>query len=189
MKTDLKPFMMQLQGGQYLKVPGRIVAFRDQYPNGSILTELVNLDLERGFAMFKATVSHDGTVLATAFGSETQRSFPAGWLEKAETVAVGRALAQAGFGTAYAMSDFHEGAEHKLSDSPASSRSVPQAAAVAQDTEQSKKVKQMFAIAKEAGITPASLRAMLAEKGFPTASQELAVEHLDEMIKLLQADF
>lgn len=183
MKTDLKPFMMQLQGGQYLKVPGRIVAFRDQYPNGSILTELVNLDLERGFAMFKATISQDGTVLATAFGSETQRSFPAGWLEKAETVAVGRALAQAGFGTAYAMSDFHEGAEHKLSDSPASIRSVPH------DTEQGKKVKQMFAIAKQSGITTASLRAMLAEKGFPTSSQDLAIEHLDEMIKLLQADF
>lgn len=189
MKTDLKPFMMQLQGGQYLKVPGRIVAFRDQHPEGSIVTELVNLDLERGFAMFKATVSQGDTVLATAYGSETQRSFPAGWLEKAETVAVGRALAQAGFGTAYALSDFHESAENKLSDSPASARSVPQSAPVQHVTEQATKVKQMFAIAKSAGISPAQLRAMLAEKGFPTDSKDLAVEHLDEMIKLLEADF
>ena len=129
MKTDLKQYMMQLQGGQYLKVPGRIVAFREQFPMGKIVTELAHFDLERGFAMFKASIyanDDDGSCLiATAYGSETQKSFPAGWIEKAETVAVGRALAQAGFGTAYALADFHESSENKLSDAPATRLEIP----------------------------------------------------------------
>lgn len=187
-KLDLKPYMMQLQGGQYLKVPGRIVAFREQYPTGSILTELISVDFERGVAMFKATVSiDDGLVLATAYGSETQRGFPAGWLEKAETVAVGRALAQAGFGTAYAMADFHESAEWKLSDAPATRNDAPQKPG--KGPEHAAKVSQMFAAAKAAGVSTATLKAMLAERGFATASAELEIDHLDEMIKVLTADF
>jgi hypothetical protein len=183
---NLKPYMMQLQGRQYLKVPGRILAFREQHPTGSITTELVNFDVERGLALFKASVAVNNEVLATAYGSETYKGFPQGWIEKAETVAVGRALAQAGFGTEMAMADFHESEENKLSDAPTSIRITETRA---QLSEQEYKVKEMFAKAKELGVNAAKLKAMLAERGYPTASSELSIEHLDEMIGYLTADF
>ena len=197
-RTDLKNYMMTLQGGQYLKVPGRILAFREEHPNGQILTEMTQFDLSAGWVCFKATIVVDGLTLATAYGSETQRSFPQGWFEKAETVAVGRALAQAGFGTAYALADFHESEENKLADAPASNRKAqspapqplaPKPAQPAVPTEKEHKVKEMFAKAKETGVSHAQLKAMLAERGYPTSSADLAVEQIDLMIGLMSQDF
>ena len=197
-RTDLKNYMMTLQGGQYLKVPGRILAFREEHPNGQILTEMTQFDLSAGWVCFKATIVVDGLTLATAYGSETQRSFPQGWFEKAETVAVGRALAQAGFGTAYALADFHESEENKLADAPASNRKLqppapqppaPRPAPSAVPTEKEHKIKEMFAKAKETGVSNAQLKAMLAERGYPTSSADLAVEQIDLMIGLMSQDF
>jgi hypothetical protein len=47
----------------------------------------------------------------------------------------------------------------------------------------------MFAKAKELGVNAAKLKAMLAERGYPTTSSNLSIEHLDEMIGYLTADF
>lgn len=118
--VDLSPHMMALSGADYLKVPGRVLLFRSYHPQGTIHTDLVQLDLERGFAMFRATITDgEGHILAVDYGTETLKGFPGGYIEKASTVSVGRALAAAGFGTAFAAADFHDDAEHKLADAPA----------------------------------------------------------------------
>ena len=88
----------------YLEVKWRLVWFRERWPQGSIETDLVHHD-ERG-AIFKATVTmrtDEGKPLgsATGYGSETPGDFR-DYLEKAETKAIGRALAAAGFGTQFA---------------------------------------------------------------------------------------
>lgn len=126
--VDVAPHMMTLPGGLYLKVPGRYLLFRQDHPLGRVETKPYLIDLERGIAIFTASVyTVEGQLLATATGSETLRGFPAGWIEKAETVAAGRALATAGYGTQFATADFHgqEDAardagvdEGKLADAP-----------------------------------------------------------------------
>ena len=101
----------KMQGKDYLEVKWRLVWFRAEHPKGSIITEIVNDDL------MKATISDgDGKVLATGHGSSKKmgvaKSRP---FEGAETAAIGRALAHAGYGTQF-TDELDEG-EH-LADSP-----------------------------------------------------------------------
>jgi hypothetical protein len=92
-----------LSGNEYLDVKWRVVWFRQDHPDWSITTEIVEHSFKDGFAMFKASVitERNGSllVLATGYGSETHADFPAGYVEKAETKAIGRALALMGYGT------------------------------------------------------------------------------------------
>jgi len=88
----------------YLDVKWRLVWFRDRYPQGHVETELVDISADR--AVFKAVVRNvdaDGNLLgiATGFGSETAGDF-GDFIEKAETKAVGRALAVLGYGIQFA---------------------------------------------------------------------------------------
>jgi len=108
--------MMKLKGKDYLQVAWRLVWFRDPDDGipGGIETEL----LEHGedWAVFKATITAmDGRVISTGHGSESKKDF-ADYLEKAETKAVGRALAMLGYGTQFAADELDEG--ERIVDSP-----------------------------------------------------------------------
>lgn len=110
--------MMSLKGKDYLQVMWRIVWLRDEHPDWQIKTEMLLAD-DNG-AVFRAEVANaDGFVLATGHGSETKRDF-GDYLEKAETKAVGRALAMLGYGTQFAPElDECENAERpRIVDSP-----------------------------------------------------------------------
>lgn len=109
-KFDPKSKIMKMQGKDYLPVNWRIVWFREDHPKGSIVTELA------GEGLIKATVvDSEGKVLATGHGSpKMQGVAKARPFEGAETAAIGRALAHAGYGTQFTDED--EG-EH-LADSP-----------------------------------------------------------------------
>lgn len=110
--------MMKLKGKDYLQVAWRLVWFRDA-ENGAgtdwgIQTEL----LEHGedWAVFKATITNkEGVIISTGHGSESKKDF-GDYLEKAETKAVGRALAMLGFGTQFAADELDEG--ERIVDSP-----------------------------------------------------------------------
>lgn len=89
---------------QYLEVKWRLVWFRDRSPHGLIDTEAIEIDDIR--AVFRAVVTAvdaDGTVTgrATGYGSETKGDF-GDFIEKAESKAIGRALAHLGYGTQFA---------------------------------------------------------------------------------------
>lgn len=107
-KADYNPMdaMMNLKGKAYLPVAARIVWFRQDYPEGSIETFHEAIDLERGYARYRAEVCTGLGGRATATGSETAADF-GDYVEKAETKAVGRALGYLGYGTAAA--GFEEG--------------------------------------------------------------------------------
>ena len=135
--------MMQLkskQGSQdYLPVQWRLVWFRADHPQGTIETEIVHLDLDKeteeetyawsnetrrsekviktakGMAIFRATVRDGKGGVATGTKMEKAASFP-DWLEKAETGAIGRALAALGYGTQFAGEELNE--SHRIVDSP-----------------------------------------------------------------------
>lgn len=123
----------------YLNVMWRIAWFRDKYPHGSIETELLHLDLDRlcseeksvwnsetrrsekvmvtcpGQAVFRAIVKDGEGGQASGTKSETAAGFP-DFIEKAETGAIGRALAALGFGTQFTGDEFNEA--HRIVDSP-----------------------------------------------------------------------
>jgi hypothetical protein len=108
--------LIKLKGKDYLEVKYRLVWFRDENPNGSIETELV--ERGEGWALFKATVTRDNGGKAVAHAQETKKDFPE-YLEKAETKAVGRALGMLGYGTQFAPDlDFEESGKDKVVDSP-----------------------------------------------------------------------
>ena len=109
---DPKEKVMNIKGKEYLEVKWRIVWFRESHPHGSILTEIV----QSNPTIIKARI-FDGknTILATGHGSpKTQGVSAKRPFEGAETAAIGRALAHAGFGTQFTGED--EG-EH-LADAP-----------------------------------------------------------------------
>lgn len=121
---DPKPYLMDLKGKKYLQVAYRILWLNEEAKAGnlrfSLMTELVKesewkdargRDVKE--AVFKATVvikDAQGSVLkeVVGWGSETSTDF-GDFREKAETKAIGRALALAGFGTQFAVADFEEG--------------------------------------------------------------------------------
>lgn len=121
--TEL-PFL-DLRGKKYIQVAHRLVWFREEYPNANIETEIVKI--EDHFALFRATISQtyvetmpDGSqkthyiCLANAHGREDAKHFP-DFIEKAETKAIGRALALCGYGTQFAP-ELEE--SHRVVDSP-----------------------------------------------------------------------
>ena len=106
--------IMDIKGKDYLQVAYRLVWFREQCPDWSIETELVQSS--ENFTLFKATIKDpSGKVIATAHKQENQKGFPDNHLEKSETGAIGRALAMCGYGTQFAP-ELEEG--ERLADSP-----------------------------------------------------------------------
>lgn len=106
--------MMKLKGKDYLQVMWRLVWFREERPLWSIDTVLLEADADH--AVFKAIISDEnGVQKSVGHGSESKRDF-GDFLEKAETKAVGRALAMLGYGTQFTALELDEG--ERIVDSP-----------------------------------------------------------------------
>lgn len=102
-------------GADYLEVKWRLVWLRQTHPDAEIETELVTHD-DR-FALFRARVRLPGGGSSTGWGSESVGDFR-DYIEKAETKAIGRALAALGFGTQFCP-DFDFGATRgRVVDAP-----------------------------------------------------------------------
>lgn len=124
MTTEKKPFdpsahFRKVKGGQdYLECKYRLIWWREEHPEGHVTTDLIHADYANGYYVVKARVGwtdeQGRDVHATAHKSESVKDF-AEALEKAETGAIGRALALLGYGTAQAM-EFDEG--DRIVDSP-----------------------------------------------------------------------
>jgi hypothetical protein len=112
---DPRRFVTRVGGADYLEVKWRVYWLRTQHPDAVIATELISH--ENSVAVFKAHVSIPGGGSSTGWGSEGYDDFR-DYLEKAETKALGRALAALGFGTQFTPDfDFAEGQE-KVVDAP-----------------------------------------------------------------------
>ncbi len=109
--------LLNLKGKDYLQVAYRLVWFREEEPQTGI--ETIPLKLEDDVAIFQAKIVRDGRVVATATKRETKLDFP-DFIEKAETGAIGRALALLGYGTQFTLPDLDEG--DRLADSPVATK-------------------------------------------------------------------
>lgn len=109
--------LMNLKGKDYLAVAYRLVWYREIFPKGRITTEAVQMTQE--YAVFRASIfDESGNLLATATKHESKKDFP-DHIEKAETGAIGRALALCGFGTQF-TDELDEG--ERIVDSPIAPR-------------------------------------------------------------------
>lgn len=93
---------------QYLPVKWRLCWFREKFPHGTILTEAILLDWDKGIAIHKATVGDGAGGIAMGTGSETREGFQ-DFVEKSESRAIGRALAALGIGTQFVGNELDEG--------------------------------------------------------------------------------
>ncbi len=131
MTFNPKDHLISLKGKDYLETKWRIAWFRDDHPQGQLLTEIVSVD---PILIMKAYVQDsEGRVLATGHGT-AQAKQGAVWagreIEKAETAAIGRALGNAGYGTQFTDDDETD----NLADSPISKASPPPPSANRQQT-------------------------------------------------------
>ena len=105
--------LMDLKGKQYLQVMWRLVWFRDEKPGWCIDTNMESLSDTH--AVFSAKIMDEcGVQKASGYGSESLKDFR-DFIEKAETKAIGRALAMLGYGTQFAP-ELDEG--ERIVDSP-----------------------------------------------------------------------
>lgn len=118
---DPSRFLTRINGREYLEVKWRLVWLRSVHPDATLETDLINHS--DALAIFRARVSLPSGASATGWGSETPGDF-GDYLEKAETKAIGRALAALGFGTQFCP-DFEFGAAHgRVVDTPVDLRTV-----------------------------------------------------------------
>jgi hypothetical protein len=116
-KPDFDPTrrLTKIQGRNYLEVKWRLVWMRNEHPEWAIETEPLEINTEKKYVIFRARVKDEtGRVIATGTKAESRNGF-ADYLEKAETGAVGRALALCGYGTQFAP-ELNEA--HRIVDAP-----------------------------------------------------------------------
>jgi hypothetical protein len=149
-------------------------------------------------AVFRAMVSIPGGGSATGWGSESAGDFR-DYLEKAETKAIGRALAALGFGTQFCP-DFEFGAAAgRVVDSPVKvpARARPAAGADRQETTSvaaigpdqpatQRQLRYLQAVAREAGLDGAALdeRAM---QEFGVQAVALSRRDASSLIDIIQS--
>jgi hypothetical protein len=115
---DLALPLMNLKGKDYMLVAHRLLWFVNDVKSYTIDTHFPALDQEHATAQVTVTILDDQKNLvrrATAHKTETKKDFN-DFAEKAETGALGRALASLGYGTAQALADLEEG--KRIVDAP-----------------------------------------------------------------------
>lgn len=114
---DPKKYLIKVDGKDYLPVAARVYWFRQDHPDYAILTTELCADEEKGVYRVECAIRNEaGDMLASGRGRESRADFPKGPYEKAETIAIGRALANLGYGTMESK-DFAEG-DGKIADAP-----------------------------------------------------------------------
>lgn len=187
-KTAFEPskYITKIKGGDYLEVKWRLVWFRTEHPEGQIETELMHHGDNQ--AVFRARVNIPGAGSATGWGSEGIDDFR-DYIEKAETKALGRALAALGYGTQFCP-DFEFGAaESRIVDSPIDisgtrGRREPRPDAEAYPAT-ARQIKFLQAIAREVGLSDEELEAE-SQQSFGHPVESLGRRDASALIERLQ---
>jgi hypothetical protein len=197
-ETPFEParYLTRVNGSDYLEVKWRLVWLRDQHPDATVETELISHN--ENTAVFRARVAIPGAGSSTGWGSETAGDFR-DYLEKAETKALGRALAALGFGTQFCP-DFEFGAavgrvvdapvkvaNQSRSSAPASRQDAASVAAIGPDQPATQRqLRYLQAVAREAGLDGSALdeRAM---QEFGVQAAALSRRDASALIDIIQS--
>ena len=132
---DPAKYLMKVRGGaDYLEVKFRLLWLRTEHPDAEVSTALAthNRSGDDRHAVFRAVVTIPGGGSATGYGLEEQSDFN-DYLEKAETKALGRALAALGYGTQFCSDHEFGAAAGRVVDSPVGGSFTANSAAGADD--------------------------------------------------------
>ena len=172
--------LLNLKGKHYLQVAHRLVWFREEHPDWIIETDIIEKTDKH--VIMRAKV-YDSTMklVASAHKREDHSHF-ADFLEKAETSAIGRALALCGYGTQFCGSEFDEG--ERLADSPQPNANGPRidfkpVPSVSDQAERTKLYKSI----SEASKGNVDLLKDLVTKMFNKASmRDLSLDELNQLL-------
>jgi major membrane immunogen (membrane-anchored lipoprotein) len=128
--------LMKLKSKDYMTVANRLVWLADDVESYSTEADFVLLTEEKALAKVTLTIfNNEGKIVkkVTDFKSENKKDF-SDYAEKAVTGALGRCLAQAGFGTQFAIQDLDEVSAGRIVDSPQEVPAVKLATASSTET-------------------------------------------------------
>lgn len=112
--------MTKIKGRDYLEVKWRLVWFREEHPDWDIDTTMLHSD--ETTAIFACKIyDANGRQVSSGHGSESTKDW-GDYIEKAETKAIGRALAMLGYGTQFAP-ELDEG--DRIVDAPVARKKAP----------------------------------------------------------------
>lgn len=185
--------LLDLRGKDYLQVAHRLVWFREQHPDWSISTEYVQLS--ENYAVARAVIADQtGRTISTAHKCEDRKGFQ-DFMEKAETGAIGRALAACGYGTQFAP-ELDEA--ERIVDSPLSSTKRVGNASLSPVKTQTKgiptatrgtvseaQLKRLYAIRKKSNWSEDDIKQQLAKIGLKDEKElnYVQYEHLCKVIE------
>lgn len=165
--------LLNLRGKDYLEVKYRLVWFREDHPLWSVETELISVT-ERTACARALVRDEQGRVIATSHKFESVSGFP-DFLEKAETGAIGRALALIGYGTQFCADELDEG--DRIVDSPV----LPQVTAATSEAEGS-------APGIRASVDPGDFRVPFGRKYKGRKVSEIPRAELESYLAWIEAD-
>ena len=112
--------IVNIRGKEYKTVALRVAEFRANFPDHSLITEIVKIDDEQ--CIIKAFVAKDGAIIATGHAQEFRKASQingTSYVENCETSAIGRALACLGIGgTEFASANEVVNAIHQQNNPP-----------------------------------------------------------------------
>lgn len=160
---DARRHLTRVNGHDYMEIKWRLAWLRYEHPDAVIETERLGVDDQ--FAMFRAVVRIPGGGSATAHGTETAVDF-GDYVEKAETKAVGRALAHLGYGAEFSGDDAADPAPPAQPPAP---RPAGQASSEAITPQQEAAIRSL---AQKRGLSPEQLSGMMDGKRVGELTQE-----------------
>ena len=179
--------LLNLRGKEYLEVKYRLVWFREDHPDWSIETELINVTDVSAYA--KATVKDDtGRIIATSHKFERIQGFP-DFIEKAETGSIGRALALIGFVTQFCADELDEGT--RIVDAPVPIRSKRFEANVSdndnRESDESRPSESPVSAVEASGVEPGDYTINFGRKYKGKKLREIPKSEIESYIKWLES--
>ena len=178
-----------IKGKEYAEVNERIKAFRMLYPDGAIVTDII--DMHDGIVTMKATVMDaDGRVLGTGTAQEKEGSTyinKTSYLENCETSAVGRALGMLGIGVDTSVASAEE-VENAINGQGHGQSQEPQPYQRKAEASESPRRKAALQLWEAKGQDPHALREYVYKKTGKTISKKTSDSEWADILDMIKND-